>query len=188
MPGVHISWSALTFVLRTADRDPLRLAPEVRRTIWAINPNIVITDIASMNARVAVGMRSERDSALLFGLFAITALMMAAIGVYAVAAYTIAQRTKEIGIRVALGAKWHDVRRLVLAQTLSPTLTGIVIGIAAAAMLTRFIASMIYGVTPLDPVAFAVGVAVLVSVAVTATWVPARRAMRIDPLVALKSE
>jgi putative ABC transport system permease protein len=188
MPGVHISWGALTFVLRTADSDPLRLAPEVRRTIWAINPNIVITDIASMNARVAVGMRSERDSALLFGLFAITALVMAAIGVYGVAAYAIAQRTKEIGIRVALGAARHDVSRLIMSQTLWPTLIGMAIGVAAAAMLTRFVASMIYGVTPLDPVAFAVGAVGLVSVAIAATWMPARRAMRIDPLVALRCD
>jgi putative ABC transport system permease protein len=188
MPGVHISWSALTFVLRTAESDPLRLAPEVRRTIWAVNPNIVIVGIATMNARVAVGMRAERDSALLFGLFALAALAMAAIGVYGVAAYTIAQRTKEIGIRVALGAARHDVRRLVVSQTLWPTLIGISVGVAAAAMLTRLVASMVYGVTPLDPATFAVGIVVLVSVALAATWMPARRAIRIDPLVALRCE
>jgi putative ABC transport system permease protein len=188
MPGVHISWSALTFVLRTDGRDPLRLAPEVRRTIWAINPDVVIAEIATMNARVAVGMRSERDSALLFGLFALTALVMAAIGVYGVAAYTIAQRTKEIGIRVALGAARRDVRRLVVAQTFWPTLIGVAVGIAAAAMLTRFVAAMVYGVTPLDPLTFAAGALVLVSVALAATWLPARRATRIDPLVALRSE
>jgi len=188
MPGVHISWGSLTFVLRTSEGDPLRLAPEVRRTIWAINPNIVINEIATMNARVAVAMRSERDSALLFGLFAVAALAMAAIGVYGMAAYAIAQRTKEIGIRVALGAARHDVRRLVVSQTLWPTLTGIAVGIAAAAILTRLLASMVYGVTALDPATFAAGVIVLVSVALAATWMPARRATRIDPLVALRNE
>ena len=133
-------------------------------------------------------MRAERDSALLFGLFALAALVMAAIGVYGVAAYTIAQRTKEIGIRVALGAARHDVRRLVVSQTLWPTLIGISVGVAAAAMLTRLVASMVYGVTPLDPATFAVGVVVLVGVALAATWMPARRAIRIDPLVALRYE
>ena len=186
MPGVHISWGALTFVLRTAEGDPLRLAPEVRRAIWAIDPNIVINEIATMNARVAVAMRAERDSALLFGLFALAALVMAAIGVYGVAAYTIAQRTKEIGIRIALGAARQDVRRLVVWQTLWPTLIGISVGVAAAAILTPLVASMVYGVTPLDPATFAVGVVVLVSVALSATWMPARRAIRIDPLVALR--
>ena len=160
----------------------------MRRTIWEINPNIVINEIATMDARVAVAMRAERDSAFLFGLFALAALVMAAIGVYGVAAYTIAQRTKEIGIRVALGAARRDVRRLVVAQTLWPTLIGIAVGIAAAAMLTRLASSMVYGVTPLDPATFAASVGVLLSVALAATWMPARRAIRIDPLVALRHE
>jgi predicted lysophospholipase L1 biosynthesis ABC-type transport system permease subunit len=188
MPAVHITWGALTFVLRTVEGDPLRLASEVRRTVWAINPNIVINGISTMNARVAAGMRAERDSALLFGLFALAALVMATLGVYGVAAYTIAQRTKEIGIRVALGAARRDVRRLVVSQTLWPTLIGIAVGAAAAAMLSRFVASMVYGVALLDPTTFAVGVMVLVSVSVAATWMPVRRATRIDPLVALRCE
>jgi putative ABC transport system permease protein len=188
MPGVHISWSALTFVMRTVDANPLAYAPEVRRTIWAVNPNIVINDIVTMEARLAAAMRAERDSALLFGLFAAAALVMAAIGVYGLAAYAIAQRTKEIGIRVALGAARQDVRRLVISQTLWPTLIGIGIGVAAAALLTRFVASMVFGVTPLDPVTFVACVIVLVGVALAATWMPARRAARIDPLVALRHE
>lgn len=186
MPGVHISWGALTFVLRTTEGDPLRVAPDVRRTIWAVNPNIVIADMTTMSARLASAMRGERDSALLFGLFALAALLMAAIGVYGIAAYTIAQRTREIGIRVALGAEAADVRRLVVSQTLWPTLLGISIGVVAAAVLTRFVASMLYGVAPLDPATFAIGVVLLVSVALAATWMPARRAIRIDPLVALR--
>jgi ABC-type antimicrobial peptide transport system permease subunit len=160
----------------------------VRRAIWAINPNIVISEVVTMRERVAAGMRVERDSALLFGLFALAALVMAAIGVYGVAAYAIAQRTKEIGVRVALGAARRDVRRLVLGQTLTPTLIGVSVGIGAAVLLTRLVASMVYGVTPLDPWTFAVAVAVLVTVALTGTWMPARRATRIDPIVALRYE
>jgi predicted permease len=188
MPAVHISWSALTFVLRTDERDPMRLAPEVRQTIWAVNPNIVINDMVTMNDRVALALRAERDSAFLFGLFAVAALVIAAIGVYGVAAYTIVQRTKEIGIRVALGAARQDIRRLVVSQTLWPTLMGISVGAAAATLLTRLIASLVYGVTPLDVTTFVVGAVVLVGVALAATWLPAQRAIRIDPLEALRHE
>jgi predicted permease len=188
MPGVHISWGSLTFVLRTAEGDPLRVAPDVRRTIWGVNPNIVIAEMTTMRARLAGGMRGERDTALLFGLFALAALLMAAIGVYGIAAYTIAQRTREIGIRVALGADAADVRRLVVTQALWPTLLGISVGLLPAAVLTRFVAAMLYGVAPLDPATFAIGAVLLVSVALAATWIPTRRAIRIDPLVALRYE
>ena len=178
MPAGNITWAALTFVLRTASGDPLRLAPAVRKEVWAINPNIVISEMATMDERVARTIRAERDSALLFGLFAVAALVMAAIGVYGVAAYAIAQRTKEIGIRIALGAARRDVVRLVVSQTLAPTMIGIAIGVAGAVDATRLVASMVYGVTPLDPATFAVAGFVLVSVALTAAWLPARRAMR----------
>ena len=133
-------------------------------------------------------MRGERDSAILFGLFAVAALLMAAIGVYGIAAYTIAQRTREIGIRIALGADGADVRRLVVTQTLWPTLLGIAVGVLAAAVLTRFVVAMLYGVAPLDFATFAIGAVLLVSVALAATWIPTRRAIRIDPLVALRYE
>jgi predicted permease len=186
MPAIHISWSALTFVLRTNDEEPLRLVPAVRRAIWSIDPNIVVHEATTMDQRVAIALRAERDSALLFGLFALAALVMAAIGVYGVAAYAVAQRTQEIGIRVALGAAHADVRRLVASQTLWPTLGGIVLGVGGAALLTRLVASMVYGVTPLDPTTFGAAVLILMGVALAATWAPSRRAMRIDPVVAIR--
>jgi putative ABC transport system permease protein len=188
MPMHQFGWGALQMVLRTADGDPLAIAPAVRREIWAIDPNIVIDEIATMDERVAVTLRSERDSALLFGLFAVAALLMAAIGVYGVAAYSVAQRTKEIGIRVALGAARHDVTRIVLTQTLWPALIGVSIGLVAASMLTRFVAAMVYGVTPLDPATFAGAAFVLGLVAVAATWAPLHRATHVDPVVALRYE
>ena len=188
MPGVHISWGSLTFVLRTADPDPLQVAADVRRAIWGINPNIIISGVTTMNARLAVGMRTERDTALLFGLFALGALVMAAVGVYGVAAYAIAQRTKEVGIRLALGATAGDVRRLMVAHTLWPTAIGIVAGVAIASILTRLLTSTVYGVTPLDVPTFAAGAVILLGVALGSTWMPARRATRIDPLVALRTE
>jgi putative ABC transport system permease protein len=188
MPAGNITWTSLTFVLRTAGGDPLRLAPAVRKAIWAIDPDIVISEVATMDERVAQTIRAERDSAVLFGLFAVAALVMAAIGVYGVAAYAIVQRTKEIGIRIALGAARRDVSRLVVSQTLVPTLIGVAVGIAGAAMVTKLVGSMVYGLTPLDPATFAAAILVLVSVALGATWLPARRAMRVDPLTALRSQ
>jgi putative ABC transport system permease protein len=188
MPAGNITWAALTFVLRASAGEPRRLAPAVRREIWTIDPNIVISEIATMDERVAVTIRSERDSALLFGLFAVAALVMAAIGVYGVAAYAIARRTKEIGIRVALGAGRREVSRLVISQTLGPTMMGIAIGVSGAAIATRLLASMVYGVTPLDPSTFAIAVFVLISVALAATWLPARQATLMDPLTALRTQ
>jgi putative ABC transport system permease protein len=188
MPMHAFWWGQLRMVLRTVEGDPLAAVPAVRREIWKIDPNIVIDEIATMDERVAVTMRAERDSALVFGLLAVAALAIAAIGVYGVAAYAMAQRTKEIGIRVALGAAKRDVSRLVVSQTLWPTLIGIAVGIGGASLATRLVASMVYGVTPLDPSTFAVAVLALVAVALAATWVPVRRATRIDPLTALRYE
>ena len=186
MPAGNITWTALTFVLRTSGGDPLQLAPPVRREIWATNPNIVISEVASMDTRVARTIRTERDSALLFGLFALAAIAMAAIGVYGVVFYAVGQRTKEIAIRIALGAARRNVVWLVVRQTLVSTLVGTAIGLGSAATATRVLASMVYGVTPLDPATFAVAVVALISLGLAAAWVPARRATRTDPLIALK--
>ena len=186
MPAGNITWAALTFVLRTNGSDPLQLAPPVRKEIWATSPDIVISEVASMDTRVARTIRTERDSALLFGLFAIAAIVMAVIGVYGVVAYAVGQRTKEIPIRIALGGARHDVIRLVVRQTLVSMAIGIAMGVGSAAAATRMLASMVYGVTPLDPGTFAVAAFVVLSLALGAAWVPARRATTADPLVALK--
>ena len=139
-----------------------------------------------MDTRVARTIRSERDSALLFGLFALAAIVMAVIGVYGVVVYAVGQRTKEIAIRVALGAARRSVVWLVVRQTLVTTLTGIAIGLGSAATATRVLASMVYGVTPLDPATFGLAGVVLISLGLAAAWVPARRAASADPLSALK--
>jgi len=186
MPAGNITWTAVTFVLRTAGGEPLQLAPPVRREIWATNPNIVITQVAAMDTRVAQTIRTERDSALLFGLFAIAAIVMAAIGVYGVVAYAVGQRTKEIAIRIALGAARRDVVWLVVGQTFVSTVIGTAVGVGSAATATRVLASMVYGVTPLDPKTFAGAVVLLISLALAAAWMPARRATGTDPLIALK--
>ena len=188
MAGHPFGFGQLRFVVRATGGDPRALVPLVRRQIWSLDRNIVIDEIASMDERVAASVRTERDSALLFGLFAVLALIMAVVGVYGVAAYATAQRTREFGIRAALGARARHVRTLVLVQTLWPTVAGLVAGLAGAAAATRFIASMIYGVTPLDGLTFAGTGAALAAAALAASYIPARRASGSDPLLALRHE
>jgi predicted permease len=188
MAAGAFGWGQLTLVVRSQTADPRSIAPVVRREIWAVDRNIVVDELSSMDERVAASLRSERQSALLFGLFAIVALSIAAIGVYGVAAYAMAQRTKEIGIRLALGAGRTELAKLVILQTLGSTLVGIGIGLTGALAATRLIASRLYGVTALDPATFLGAAIVLVSIALGASFVPARRAMTVDPLVALRTE
>jgi predicted permease len=184
--GRPFFWPQLTIVVRAAARDPRALVPALHREIWAANPHIVVDQEATMDERIAASIRSERQSAVLFGLFAVVAVAIALVGVYGVAAYAMASRTKEIGIRLALGAARRDVARLVVSHALWPTLAGIVAGMAGAVTATRVVASMLYGVTPLDPVTFAGAALVLVGVALAATYVPARRAAGIDPIMSLR--
>jgi putative ABC transport system permease protein len=131
---------------------------------------------------------SPRLNLLLFGLFAALALVLAAVGIYGVTAYSVAQRTPEIGIRIALGAGRTDVLRLVVGQGARLALTGIFVGLISAAALTRLMTSMIYGVSSADPLTFFVVAFLLACVALAACYIPARRAMRVDPLVALRYE
>jgi putative ABC transport system permease protein len=188
MPAGPFGWGQLTLVLRTQGADPRALAPAVRREVWTIDRNIVVDELTSMDERVAASIRAERQSAVLFGGFALAALLIATIGVYGVATYAMAQRTKEIGIRMALGAGRRDFLRLVVSQTFGPTLWGIGVGAIGAFAATRIVSARLYGVTTLDPASFVGAVLVLTCAAFAASYLPARRATRIDPLAALRSE
>jgi putative ABC transport system permease protein len=175
------------FVLRTKHQ-PLLSVPDVRAALHGLDPEIPLTQISTMREVVSSSLKGWRFHATLLGIFGALALIIAAIGVYGVISYSIAQRTHEIGIRMALGAQRGDVLRLVIGQGMRLALAGIVIGVLAAIGLTRLMASLLYGVTPTDPVTF-IGVAmVLAVVALLACYVPARRAMRVDPMVALRYE
>ena len=141
-----------------------------------------------MDEVISRSTESRRFSLALLGSFAALALVLAAIGIYAVLAYSVARRTHEIGVRMALGARSGDVLRLVLAQGLRVTTIGIVFGVAGALGLTRFLQSLLYEVRPTDPPTFVGVLLLLVSVSVAASYLPARRAMRVDPMVALRYE
>jgi predicted permease len=173
--------------LRTL-RDPLSLASAVRNAVRSIDRDLVVNDIQPLDARVAQSIARPRLSVWLLGSFAAVALVLAAIGIYGVMAYTVAQRTREIGVRMALGADPVSVERLVVWQGMRPALIGVAVGLLGALMVSRLIASLLYGVSALDPVTFALVPLFLATIALVATYLPARRATRVSPTVALQSE
>jgi len=175
------------WVVRTDD-NPQAIAANLRGAVWDVDKDLPVTRIRTMDEVRSMSVASPRLNLLLFGLFAALALVLATIGIYGVTAYSVAQRTREIGIRIALGARSNDVLRLVVGQGAPLALIGIVLGMIGAFALTRLMASMIYGVSAVDPLTFFAVAFLLAVVALTACYIPARRAMRVDPLVALRYE
>jgi len=168
--------------------DALSLAPFVRSTIHALDRDLPVYGVQTMDGRLFDATSRLRFSAVLLGVFAALALGLAAIGLYGVVAYSVAARTREIGIRLALGAKREDVFKLVIGDGMLLCLTGLVIGIPGALAATRVLSSFLYDTKPSDPWAFAAVSLVLIAVALIAACVPARRATRVDPMVALRYE
>jgi putative ABC transport system permease protein len=173
--------------LRT-DTDPRSLMGAVRDAVQEVDPEQPIFDVKTMEQRIADAASGTRFNATLLGFFAFVALALAAVGVYGVIAYSVAERTHEIGIRVALGASRGDVAGMVMGQGMIVTVVGLVFGLTGALFATRFLSTLLYGVQPRDPVILAGAAAVLGVVALAACWVPAQRAMRVDPMVALRHE
>ena len=179
--------SILTFALKTTgDSDSAVRA--LRAEILRLDPDLAVFDVHSMSERIDLSLASRRTSMLLANVFGGVALFLATLGIYGVLAYLVAQRTREIGIRVALGSTRASILRLVLWEGFELVLIGLVLGIVGAASLQRVVATEIYGVRPLDPLVLASVMAVMAIVALAACAVPARRAMRVDPIVALRSE
>ena len=179
-------WFAPNALVVRTSVDPLSLGPAVRRTVWEIDKDQPVSDIRSMEDIVSEAVARQRFSMLLLGLFATLALVLAAVGIYGVMSYSVAQRTHEIGIRMALGAQRSDVLKMTIRQGLQLVLTGVVIGLAAAYVLTRVMSSLLFGVSATDPITFVAISVLLISVALLASYVPALRSMKIDPMVALR--
>ena len=177
--------SAMTIVVRSAV-EPTALATALREQVQALDKDQPVSEIRTMEWYLADSMSQRRFNMLLLGAFAGLALILAAVGIYGVIAYTVTQRTHEMGIRIALGAKGGDILWLVLGNAMATTLTGIALGLGAAFALTRLLRSLLYQVSPTDPFIFAAIPLLLVSVAVIATYLPARRAMKVDPIRALR--
>jgi predicted permease len=193
LPGFYLpilqqkTAAARTLFVQTS-AEPATMITPVRRAMQTLSADLPFVSVTPMSELLEPRLLPFRLGALLFTLFGGIALLLAAIGLYGVLAYGVAQRTREIGVRMALGARHVQVVRLVVRQGLGLTLVGIVAGVGIAAAGTRFMHSLLYGVSATDPVTF-VGIAiVLVVVALVATWLPARRAARVDPMVALRSE
>ncbi|HEY1249979.1 MAG TPA: ABC transporter permease [Thermoanaerobaculia bacterium] len=175
------------FALRTT-ADPAALTRTVERTVHALDPGLPLTDVGTQEARSRATVGRERVYAQILTFFGALALTLAAIGLFGVLAYSVAQRTNEIGIRMALGARGHDVVRMIVVQGLRPAVLGLLLGLGAAVALGRTVASVVYGIHASDPGTLAAVSALLLSIAALAAFVPARRAARVDPIVALRTE
>jgi ABC-type antimicrobial peptide transport system permease subunit len=184
--GRRVPQSA-TLVLRTP-LDPATLAEPIRQAVWRVDPTLPAPDIRSLRQVAADAVAPERFQMVLIGAFAAGALLLAALGIYGVPAYTVARRTPELGLRLALGARPGDLLSMVIAQGLRPVGVGLLLGLAGSLAIGRFVAGLLFDVTPHDPATLA-GVLLLVgAVALVACYVPARRATRIDPMTALRAE
>jgi predicted permease len=184
---MSLAADAVAVVLRT-DGDPTGVMGSVRRAVAEIDSREVVYNVQTMDEVVANSFAARRLSMILLAVFSALALVLACVGIYGVISYLVGQRTHEIGVRMALGAQTSDVFRLVIGQGARMALAGVAIGACAAVGLTRLMANQLFGVSPHDPLTFA-GVAVLlIVVAVAACYIPARRAMRVDPIIALRSD
>jgi putative ABC transport system permease protein len=181
------SWVDMNLVVRTAS-NPLGVAAGVRDQVLALDKEMVLGDVQTMEQRLAGTLAGRRTNTLILGIFASLALVLAAVGIYGVMSYLVGFRTHEIGVRMALGAGRSDVLKLVAGQGLGLTLIGVGVGLAGAFGLTRFLASMLYGVRPTDLATFAAVSLGLMAVALLACCIPARRATKVDPIVALRYE
>jgi len=187
LPNAQLSIGLMTFVARTAV-PPLSLSNSVADIVRKIDPEVPLVDVRTMEQVVSATLARPRTLSVLLTAFALIALLLAAVGVYGVMSYSVSQRTREIGVRMALGATAESVFRMVLGQALRLVAAGTVAGLIAAALLTRLLETLLFQTEALDLLTFAVTAVVLVSVATLASFIPARRGTRITPIEALRAE
>jgi putative ABC transport system permease protein len=181
----YITWT--TLVVRTAG-DPRSMLAAIRQEISRLDPALPLSNIKTLKEHMHIPLFPARVAATVLGSFGLLALVLAGVGVYGVMSYTVSQRTREIGLRMALGAQRQDLLWMIVGRGLKLVILGMAIGLGAALVLTRFLAVVLYGVSAHDPVTFALIALLLLTVALVACWVPARRATQVDPMVALRYE
>ncbi len=186
-PHLQSGSGSLSIVARTTT-DPVSVAGAITREARTIDPNLPVYDVKTMEQWLAESLARRRFAMLSLGLFALVAMLLAAVGIYGVMSYSVAQRTREIGIRVALGAQTRNVLKLVISQGMLLAGVGVGAGLIAAFAITRVMASLLFGVGATDPLTFAAIALLLASVALLACWIPARRAANVDPMIALRHE
>jgi putative ABC transport system permease protein len=177
-----------SFVIVRTTNEPNQIVPALRKEIIALDKNAPIYDVKTMKERSAKATSRTRFSALLLGIFAALALVLSAVGIYGVMAYAVSGRTREIGIRMALGANRRNVLGLVMRDGIILTISGVALGVAGALAATRVLESQLYGVETTDATTFAVVSLLLAAVALAASYIPARRATKVDPMIALRYE
>ena len=178
---------SVNLALRTSV-DPLSLTNAVREKVWSLDRNIPIANVQTMEQLIHSAVVQPRFNTVLLGIFAFVALTLGGVGIYGVISFTVGQRTQEIGIRMALGARACDILRLVVRRGLGLALTGMAAGIACAVAVSRLLTTLLFEVSPTDPLTFVVVTLLLATVALLACYIPARRATKVDPLVALRYE
>jgi len=186
-PATQSVSNSMYLVTRTSS-DPSAMASAIVGEVHAVDSDVVVYDISTMDARVSRSLARQKFSMDMLGAFAGFALLLAAVGVYGVMSYLVTQGTRDIGVRIALGAQQSDILRLVLKQGMMLTLVGIIAGLAGAAALSRVMGSLLFGVDSTDLLTFSTVAILLALIAFAACYIPARRAMRVDPLVALRYE
>jgi putative ABC transport system permease protein len=187
LPNTQFTDSIVILAVHTSN-DPVSLAAAVRSEITSLDPQVPISEVATMDEVVSVSVANQRFGALLFLLFGAIALVLTAVGIYGVISYGVLQRRHEIGIRLALGATRREVLSLLVREAMKPALLGAALGLCAAFGLTRLLSRLLYDVKPTDPLVFAAVFLLLIAVALLASYIPARRATRVDPMVALRYE
>ena len=179
--------SGIFLAVRTK-AEPLKIVPAIQERIWAIDRSRPVVMVKTVEQQISEDFAQTRSQSLLLSLFSGLGFALALIGVYGVMSYLVSQQTREIGIRMALGAEPRTILRSVIGHGLKLTLTGVAIGLAASFALTRFLSALLFGISPTDPATFAAVPIALTLVTIAACFIPARRATRVDPLAALRHE
>ena len=181
-------WPSMFVAIRSATSDPTSVTAEAQNAVWGVNKDVPLANVRTMQEVIANSVQRRKFSMLLLTIFAVAAMLLAAVGLYGVMSYSVAQRTHEIGIRMALGARRPDVLTLVVKQGMALALMGIAAGTVLSLAMTRLISGMLFGITATDPLTFAAVAALLGTVAFLANYLPARRASKVEPMVALRYE